>query len=648
MSAPITFDEFFELGLPDTSSPFITPSSRKLGRNLKLRMSLLAVLFLAAAFVVPFFGYPSSIFLLFVYFLVGTPAVIDALEDLSLLDVNIDVLMTLAAFSSIFIGGALEGGLLLVLFALSGSLEETVSFKAKGAIRSLRQIVPKKGLLIRPNGTTIEKAVQDIPVGSQILIRSGEMIPLDGEIVEGASHLNLVHLTGESQPVRKQKGDGVPAGAFTLEGVLTVKVTATAYDSTLARIIHLVTEAQDAKPNLQRWFDRASRGYSIGIISLFAFFAVSFPYLLAIPFLGPEGSIYRALAFLIAASPCALILAIPIAYLSAISSLAKRGILLKGGLTLDALLKTKAIGFDKTGTLTTGELALIGIEPLGEQQTDVLPLQVAYSLERGATHPIARSIVKEAHQQNISPLQIEQFTTIPGYGLTAVLSGKKIYIGNPLYFSEEMQKQLIPLLESYKQQGEIVSVLSIDSTFFLFRFTDALRSDMAPLMEKLKKKYKYILCLLTGDHPSSGQLIASKVGIDTVYADLTPENKLTHVSDLSAKGGLIMVGDGINDAPALARATVGIAMGKVGSGVALEASDIVLLQDNLQLIPALLDKAHLTRTIVVQNLALAVTAIVLASALSLAGLIPLWLAVVFHEGGTLLVGLNALRLLKSR
>jgi heavy metal translocating P-type ATPase len=645
MNHPITFDEFFELGLPDTSSPFITPESRYLSRHLKLRASFLAALLLVCAFIAPWLHVPSSLFLIVVYFLVGVPALIDAVEDLSLLDVNIDVLMTLAAFSSVFIGGALEGGLLLVLFSLSGSLEETVSFKAKGAIRSLRQLAPKKGLVLRPDGTTREKAVQDIPVGAKILIRSGEMVPLDGVVLEGATHLSLVHLTGEAQPVRKQKGDLVPAGAITHEGVLTLEVTATSYDSTLARIIHLVTEAQEAKPTLQRWFDHFSKGYSITIISLFVFFAGTLPFLFGLAFLGPGGSIYRSLSFLIAASPCALILAIPIAYLSAISSLAKSGILLKGGSTFDALLKTQAIAFDKTGTLTTGELQLVGIEAVND--TAIEALQVAFSLERGATHPIARAIVKEAEKQGISPLSIEEFATLPGYGLRATWNGKRIYIGNPLYFEGTLQQRLLERIEGYRQQGEMVSVLLVDQDLFLFRFTDDLRPDLLQLMTTLRKKFKYTLYLLTGDHEANGQLVGTKIGIERVFSNWRPEVKLAHVSALSEGEGLIMVGDGINDAPALARATVGIAMGKVGSGAALDASDIILLQDNLNLLPILLEKAHLTKRIVIQNLSLAITAIIFASALSLLGWIPLWAAVVFHEGGTVLVGLNALRLIKT-
>ena len=645
---PITFDEFFELGLPDSSSPFIKQKSRNLSRNLKLRASILAAFLLLCAFLAPFFYFPSSIFLIFVYFLVGAPALIDALEDLSLLDVNIDVLMTLAAFSSVFIGGAIEGGLLLVLFSLSGSLEETVSFKAKGAIRSLRQLSPKKGMMIRADGSTMEKAVQDIPVGSKILIRSGEMVPLDGVVLEGATYLSLVHLTGEAQPVRKQKGEMVPAGAITHEGVLTLEVTATSYDSTLSKIIHLVTEAQEARPNLQRWFERFSRAYSITIISLFVLFALALPFLIGIAYLGPEGSIYRSLAFLIAASPCALILAIPIAYLSAISSLAKAGILLKGGAAFDALLQTKSIAFDKTGTLTTGELQFLGVEPVGEITTLLNPMQVAYSLERGATHPIARSIVRESQNRGMSPLKLFDFTTLPGYGLKGTLNQSEIYIGSHLYFPEEVQKKLQFLIDMYQQKGEMVSVLAIDRDLFLFRFSDDLRPHLFTLMTTLKERFKYTLYLLTGDHPANGNLVGTKVGIDHIFASLTPEDKLSHVSKLSDQEGLIMVGDGINDAPALARATVGIAMGKVGSGAALDASDIVLLQDNLNLLPVLLDKARMTKRIVLQNLTVAIAAILFASSLSLMGLIPLWLAVVFHEGGTVLVGLNALRLLKRK
>lgn len=649
---PILFEEFFELGLPDTASPFLTPGSRLWGKDLDFRSSILAAFLLMASFGLSFFPElrPASyICLLFVYFLTGIPSLIHAVYDISVLNINIDVLMTLAAFSSVFIGGALEGGLLLVLFAISGSMEEMVASRAKGAISALKELSPKKALVVGEGGELIERAVQDVKVGSLILVRAGEVIPLDGVVVEGGSLVDLVHLTGEAKPFPKKIGDEVPAGGRTTDGALTLKVLHGNTQSTLAKIIQLVTEAQEARPKLQRTFDRLSSGYAMTIISLAAFFALSFPLIFQIPFLGREGSIYRALAFLIAASPCALIIAIPTAYLSAISSCAKKGILLKGGVALDALASCTQMAFDKTGTLTTGQLNLIDVNPLDKGTPIDEAIKVAAGLERGAKHPIAQAIVDWAKEKGVEHAKIDEFKMAPGYGVEGLYKGTPVFIGNPDYLLAKRPKLYDLLqkeLEEIRIRGEVNALLLIGDKLFLFRFADQLRGGVKPLLEKLKAK-GLKLFMLTGDHHESAKRVAEELGFDHYFADLKPEDKLYRVSRLSESGNTAMVGDGINDAPAMARAQVGIAMGKVGSASAMEASDMVLLHDNLNLMNWLVAKARATRRIVLENLTLASMAIVIASTPALAGLIPLWLAVVLHEGGTVLVGLNALRLLKK-
>ena len=381
---------------------------------------LLALSF--ALFFVPTLLPLSYLLLTAVYFFAGIPALISSIEDLLQAEVNIDVLMTLAAFASVGIGSGMEGGLLLVLFALSSTMEEMVSSKAKGAISTLKKLSPTKACVVDAEGRLIECAIRDVEVGQWVLVKSGEMVPLDGVVVAGHSSLNLVHLTGESLPVSKGEGDEVPAGAMNLEGVLTLKVSRTSADSTLSRIITLVTEAQSARPKLQRWLDRFSEGYAITIILLSALFALALPFLLSIPFLGREGSLYRALAFLIAASPCALIIAIPIAYLSAISACARQGILLKGGVILDALASCRAIAFDKTGTLTTGELACVAEETLLNplQLSSNQALAVAAALEQNAVHPVAKAILTLAKERDVEPAALCHFITVPGFGLQAV------------------------------------------------------------------------------------------------------------------------------------------------------------------------------------------------------------------------------------
>lgn len=652
---PLIFDEFFELGQQETLSPFLTESSRNLASHLTFKSSLLALVLLVCSYLFSFSQnlLPlSQVFLIGVYFLAGIPALIEAIEDLFILDINIDILMTLAAFSSVLIGSSLEGGLLLVLFALSGSLEDAVSGKAKSAISSLHQLSPSKATVIDEDGTLIDRSIKDIPVGTHILVKASQVVPLDGVVIDGISSVNLYHLTGENFPIKKEIHDQVPAGAKNLDGALTLKVTATSHDSTLSKIIELVTEAQEAKPKLQQFFDHFSSRYAISIILLATLFTLIFPFIFDIPFFGREGSLYRSLSFLIAASPCALIIAIPIAYLSALSVSARHGILLKGGMTLDALHGCKILALDKTGTVTTGDLEVISIQPLGEKNAIQEAISLAYALEKNAVHPVAKAIIQYAIEQNISSSEIQEFKQVAGFGLMAKSKkGEQIVIGRPEFVASKLQgingENLLKKTEPLLKKGELISCLSIDQDTYLFSFKDHLRPLIKSSIDTLKKNQKLKIVMLTGDHEYSAKKIASELQIDEYYADLTPENKLDLVSQLSENQNLAMCGDGVNDAPALARASVGICMGKLGSRAAIDASDIVLLHDNIELLDWLFTKAHQTNRIVKQNLTLALTAIIFAALPAIFGWIPLWLAVILHEGGTVLVGLNALRLLKK-
>ena len=483
------------------------------------------------------------------------------------------------------------------------------------------------------------------------------MVPLDGIVIEGVSSVNLVHLTGESLPVTKKMGDEVPAGARNLDGTLTLDITRTSADSTLAQIIQLVVQAQEAKPVLQRWFDSLSKGYALTIISLSVFFALIFPYILHIPFLGFEGSVYRSVAFLVAASPCALIIALPIAYLSAVSACARKGILLKGGVILDDLAQCSAIAFDKTGTLTLGNLTLSGFKAIGDvsiKRTEEEVIALAYGLEKKAVHPIARAICDFAVARNIQSIEVADFKLIPGYGLEGTFMGKgekkTLFMGHAEYAAPFLSLKQKLLMEDYvkdlSRERNLLSLLIVGGDLFIFSFRDTIRPGAKETLRQLKSSGEWSLVMLTGDHEGSAKKIATELGIDEYYSNLRPENKLEHVGRLVARGGLVMVGDGINDAPALARSTVGICMGKVGSGTAIDAADVILLQDNLERLDWLMSKAKDTRKIVRENLCIAAGAIAIAVLPTLAGWVPLWVAVVMHEGGTVLVGLNALRLLR--
>ncbi len=647
--SPYLFDEFFASGKEESISPFLTPDSRTWGKNLSLRSALFSVVFLLIAFIASFFS-PSLyiISLSLVYFLSGTPALIDAINDIRKLEINIDVLMTLAALLSVVIGSELEGALLLVLFEVSGAMEDTVAHKTKGALNDLHELSPRSAFVLQPNGETTERAVREIQPGEHLLIKAGEIVPLDSTVIAGSSYVSLKHLTGESEPISKKSGDPLPAGARNLDGTLSALVTRSSTDSTLSRIIQLITQAQEAKPRIQRLLDRFGKWYALSIIALFFFFALTLPLFTSLPYLGTEGAIYRALTFLIAASPCALIIATPTAYLSAISSCAKKGILLKGGVILDALARCTRIAFDKTGTLTTGDLQCTGMAALsGNGKIDeTAALSIAATLEQHATHPIGNAICALALARGLSKLPLQDFRSHPGSGLeaTVLLDEKWVqaYIGQASFIHTKAPSLPEDFAASAKDAR---TFLYIEGSLFSLSFTDALREETMDAIATIRKEHSLHLAMLTGDSLKNAKVIAQKLGIDETAADLRPEDKLAKVAEW-AKEGLIMIGDGINDAPALARATVGISMGRIGSASAVEASDVVLIRDDLSVLSWLLTKAKKCTSIVKQNLLLAISVIFLASIPALLGFVPLWLAVILHEGGTVIVGLNSLRLLK--
>jgi len=650
MKAPYVFDEFFASGMEESVSPFLTPKSRSFGKNLSLRSSSGAAVLLALAFGFSFYSPPLSHFLLsVVYFLVGVPALIAAISDLKNLEINIDVLMTVAAFVAVLIDSGLEGALLLVLFELSHGMEDIVARKARSALHNLNNLAPKFAFLLSPEGQVYEKAVREIRIGEKMVVKNGEIVPLDGKVIDGTSSVNLVHLTGESLPIPKSPGNLIPAGARNLESALTIEVTRLSSDSTLTRIIQLITQAHEAKPRLQRWLDRFGKRYATSVISLTFLFALSLPLFLAITYFGHEGSIYRALAFLIAASPCALIIATPTAYLSAISACAKRGILLKGGITLDALASCSTIAFDKTGTLTTGDLVCTRMEPVGKPSIDPdTALGIAYGLERHVVHPIATAVCNLAVSKGVLPAEISSFKAIPGFGLEGTFDAKPVFIGLPERIAQGLSEKKVDEMNRALAAtgGGVLAALAVGSDLFLFRFADQVRKETAPLLEQMKTiRLKPVM--LTGDNKKNAEAVGKLLGLEEIYADLRPEDKLAKVAELSERGGLAMVGDGINDAPALARATVGVSMGKIGSATAVDASDVVLLNDDLHLLSWLFLKSRQTLCIVKQNLTLALAVICLASLPALLGLVPLWAAVILHEGGTVLVGLNSLRLLRK-
>jgi len=642
----MSYVDFFNSGLALEKNPLIRHNHPFLSRGLFLKSSLLAALLWLGALVTHFTHPSTSSYLLVItYFLAGTHALVESMDDLLHLRINIDVLMTLAAFLAILIGGALEGALLLVLFAISEAMEEAVQQKTTASIESLISLAPTQALVI-DGERQILKSIDDVRVGDKIIVKAGGVIPLDGTIAEGSSSVNMAHLTGEALPVSKQPGESVAAGSITTDGSLTVEVTATSSDSTLARIIELITKAQSAKPALQRFFDRFVDTYAKIIIAISALFAGLAPLISHLNYLGDEGSVYRALAFLIAASPCALIIALPTAYLSAISSCARRGVLLKGGIILDSLAKIKRVIFDKTGTLTTAALELASIEG------SVDMLAAAAALEKHSSHPIGAALMRAAEEKKLPLPKTSDFRELPGYGIEGNVEGiGLVTIGHGEHILSKLsgatKESAATRVKEIADRGESLCALLAKDEVTFFTFRDALKEEAKDAIAALKKE-GLAVAMLTGDHAGAAKSVSDKLGIETFEADLRPEDKMAYVEKAESVEPVAVFGDGINDAPALARASVGISMGSLGSDTAIEASDIVLLHDELMLGPWVIAKSKKTLVIVRQNLAFAVGVITCVSLLALFGFVPLWLAVMLHEGGTILVALNGLRLLSTK
>ncbi|RZC11788.1 putative cadmium/zinc-transporting ATPase HMA1, chloroplastic isoform B [Glycine soja] len=575
--------------------------------------------------------------LIFVAFpLVGVSASLDALLEISSGKVNIHVLMAMAAFASIFMGNSLEGGLLLAMFNLAHIAEEYFTSRSMVDVRELKENNPDFALVLDTNDDKLPNTfdlaykrvpVHDVTVGSYILVGAGESVPVDCEVFQGSATITTEHLTGEVKPLEAKVGDRIPGGARNLDGRIIVEVTKTWKESTLSRIVQLTEEAQSNKPKLQRWLDEFGERYSKVVVVLSIAIAVIGPFLFKWPFISTSacrGSIYRALGLMVAASPCALAVA-PLAYAIAISSCARKGILLKGGHVLDALATCHTVAFDKTGTLTTGGLVFKAIEPIyghhvRNNKSNVpsccIPtcekeaLAVAAAMEKGTTHPIGRAVVDHSEGKDLPSISVESFEYFPGRGLTATVN-------------------------------------SIEVT--LIHLEDRPRPGVSNVIQELQDEAKFRVMMLTGDHESSARRVASAVGINEFHCNLKPEDKLSHVKDISRDmgGGLIMVGEGINDAPALAAATVGIVLAHRASATAIAVADVLLLRENISAVPFCIAKSRQTTSLIKQNVALALTSIVMASLPSVLGFLPLWLTVLLHEGGTLLVCLNSVRALNE-
>lgn len=576
------------------------------------------------------------------------PAAWTALKN-KRLDMN--VLMTVAVAGAWIIGEGNEGAAVVFLFALSELLESWSVGRARRAIASLLKLTPETALIRDADGSFKEIAVGEVAIGSSISVRSGARIPLDGKVAEGSSSVNQAPITGESVPVEKQSGDSVFAGTINGEGSLIVEVTKAASDSTLARIIKLVEEAEEQKAPTQRFVDKFASIYTPATFGIALLVALLPPLLTG----GAWAEwAYRALVLLVIACPCALVIATPVSIVSGLTALARRGVLIKGGAYLEAVGKLRALAVDKTGTITQGKPQVTGIIALGtHSEEDVL--RKAAAVDMHSTHPLAQAVVEAALEREIEPQPAADYRSITGRGATAVIDGHPHFIGNHKLAHElgVCSPEIEAMLAEIESKGQSLAILGhtphegcAGSALGILSIGDAIRKEAANALTLLHEAGLEKVVMLSGDNQRTVDAIARLAGIDEAHGDLMPEQKIEHLRRLLGEHEYVgMIGDGVNDAPALALASVGIAMGAIGSDTAIETADMALMQDDLTRVAEAITLGRRTLAIIRFNIAFALAVKAVFLILAFTGHASLWLAILADTGATLLVILNALRLL---
>jgi len=555
-------------------------------------------------------------------------------------ELDVDLLMVVAAIGAAAIGYWFDGALLIFIFALSGTLEGYASARTQRDIESLIALNPQEATLIREQGET-SVSIEALRVGDVVVIRPGERMPADGHVIEGTSFINQASITGEATPVAKQLGDEVFAGTINGQGGLRVTVSKPAGETVLARIIEMVREAQERRPAAQLFIEKFERIYA-NLVVLGAVVFVLVPiFVLGWTF---EAAWYRAMVFLVVASPCALAASMMPALLSALSNGARNGVLFKGSTFVEALGKVRAVAFDKTGTLTTGRASVVATVAMGGFDVATLVARSA-ATEAMSEHPIGQAIVAEARRHGAILETARDFQATVGVGAQATIDGVRWRVGKASLFTT-ISPELAAEHASRQQAGDTVVFVGDAVAHGLIVLRDTVRINAAEAVNELRRLGVEHIAILTGDNEGTAQLVADAVGADEVHANLLPADKVRIVEQMMARyGSVAVVGDGVNDAPALATATVGIAMGAGGTDVALETADVVLTADDIGRIPYAIQLGRRTLRIVKQNVVVAIGVMVLLVFADVLGRISLPAGVVGHEGSTLLVTISGLRLL---
>ncbi|MEO5894627.1 MAG: heavy metal translocating P-type ATPase [Vicinamibacterales bacterium] len=569
-----------------------------------------------------------------------------ALASLRARHLDIHVLMIIAAAGAVVLGEWTEAATVVVLFAIAQLLEAGAMERARGAIRALMELAPADAL-VRRNGNQVRVAIDDISVGEVVLVGPGEKIPLDGRVREGTSYVNQAPVTGESLPAEKTMGDSVFGGTINGRSALDIEVTRLRSDSTLARIIHLVERAQAQRAPSQAFVDRFARIYTPIVLALAVGVAVVPPAVFAADW---GDWFYRSLVLLVISCPCALVISTPVSIVSGLAAAARKGVLIKGGAHLEKLASVTCIAFDKTGTLTTGRLRVSAVIPVNGNSAAAL-LSTAAALEARSEHPIGLAILEHAHTAGIRPGSASQYSSLPGRGAEATLDGVTLLAGSRRLFAE--RGLLDAALENASQTvaaagNTAVLIARGGQTLGVIGVSDELRLGAREALEVLREHGIRRIAMLTGDTAAAARAVGEAAGVDEVRADLLPEDKVQSVHALrSVHGPVAMIGDGVNDAPALATSDVGIAMGAAGTDVALETADVALMGDELGKIPYALRLSRTTTRNIRANIAFSIVLKAAFLVMAIAGVASLWMAVAADTGASLLVIANALRLLRE-
>ena len=562
---------------------------------------------------------------------------------------DMNLLMIVAVTGAVAIGELFEGATVAFLFALSLLLESWSVGRARDAVSALLDLAPDTVRVLRDDGSEADVRAAEVAVGMRFVVRGGDRIGLDGQVVEGAGSVDQAPITGESVPVSKEPGDEVFAGTINGEGTLEVEATKPATDTVLARITRMVSDAHSRRAPSEQWVERFARVYTPAVMALAILVLLVPPLLFGAAW---ETWIYNALVLLVIACPCALVISTPVSIVAALASAARNGVLIKGGAYVEAPAKLTALALDKTGTLTKGEPAVTHLVPL-VGQTDNELLAEAAALEARSSHPLARAILRRAEDDGAAFSPADDVNVIAGKGLSGTLDGRALWLGSPRYAAERGVPSLVELerhAEAFEANGRTVVAIGDDEGVRgLVALADAIKLEARTVVARLHALGVERIVMLTGDNEATARAVASEIGIDEVRAELLPEDKVAAIEELVERHDVVaMIGDGVNDAPAMARAHFAVAMGAIGSDAAIETADVALMTDDVARVPWLIEHARRSLRVIHQNIAFSLGVKLLFVALTAFGLASLWGAIAADVGATLLVVANALRLLRSR